>query len=118
MKIILFLVLSLLCVGCTHIRIQGTDIDLSKIAQIKKGETSKDQVVELLGNPTDKSLVPSGQIKWTYVYSYTEVESNFWTDNTYIKSLLKKKIEILFDDDIVSDIITLETLPNKRAMNK
>ncbi len=67
--IALIVVVSIL--GCT--RSYGTKIDTEKLATIKKGETTKTQVVSLLGPPNQKSMMDNKEI---YQYQYISVTHN------------------------------------------
>jgi outer membrane protein assembly factor BamE (lipoprotein component of BamABCDE complex) len=67
--IALLVVVSIL--GCS--RSYGTKIDSEKLLTIKNGETTKAQVVSLLGQPNQKSMMDNKEI---YQYMYTSISHN------------------------------------------
>jgi outer membrane protein assembly factor BamE (lipoprotein component of BamABCDE complex) len=60
----LFLTAALLS-GCAS---SGHELDQTKVAQIKKGVTTKAQVHELLGKPEQVAVSDSGDETWIYTY--------------------------------------------------
>jgi outer membrane protein assembly factor BamE (lipoprotein component of BamABCDE complex) len=42
--------------------------DQSRVAQIQKGATTKDNIIELFGEPVVKDLPAKGDETWTYTY--------------------------------------------------
>lgn len=66
------LVLLTPAVGC-HQRTMGTKVDADSLAKIKKGESTKEQVLALLG-PPDQALNQDG-IE-TYAYMYTSAQTS------------------------------------------
>jgi len=82
-----------------------TDFDDSIVGQIKRGETTKAQVIGLLGTPTGQFTYPSTVVKMpdhhAYHYSYSR------TDKPPLGGPLKtiiKELAIAFDSrDIVTD---------------
>jgi outer membrane protein assembly factor BamE (lipoprotein component of BamABCDE complex) len=68
MKKILVLACFMLMAGCTTVvRTQGTQIDREKVLGLKAGETTKQEILDTFGAPTDTS-VESGDEKLTYVF--------------------------------------------------
>jgi outer membrane protein assembly factor BamE (lipoprotein component of BamABCDE complex) len=45
-----------------------TTFDQSRVEQIKKGSTTKDNIIALFGEPGVKELPAKGDEKWTYTY--------------------------------------------------
>jgi hypothetical protein len=81
-----------------------TDFDESIIGQIKRGETTKDQVIRLLGTPTGQFIYPSTVVSMpdqhAYHYSYSR------TDKAPLGGSLKttiKELAITFDN---RDVVT------------
>lgn len=52
--------------GCATV---GRKIDPSNFEKIKKGETTKDEVVSLLGSPDHLTISGNGNTAMTYIYS-------------------------------------------------
>lgn len=52
----------------------GRKIDAAKIEQVKKGTTTKAQVLDLFGKPTGKSTGAGGE-RWTYEYGHVSMFS-------------------------------------------
>ena len=67
MKPILFLLATaLLITGCASV---GHKLDESKVDQIKKGVTTRDQVVQLVGSPNQITRDGFGRVIFQYIYS-------------------------------------------------
>jgi len=62
---IMLLTLAVALAGCAS---SGHELDQSKVAQIKRGETTKAQVREWLGKPEQIAVDDSGVETWTYIY--------------------------------------------------
>lgn len=59
----------MLLAGCTTVvRTQGTQIDRDKVMGIKAGETTRQEVLDTFGAPTDISVEGGGEEKLTYVF--------------------------------------------------
>ncbi|MBX4210629.1 outer membrane protein assembly factor BamE [Candidatus Parcubacteria bacterium] len=56
-----------LCVGCASE--QGARVDSNKVSQIKKGVTTKDEVVQMLGDPVSVSMLPGGGRMMLYMHN-------------------------------------------------
>lgn len=65
-KIVFPLLLAMALAGCSSV---GTPIPKDKIAQIRLGLTTEPDLLLLFGNPSTKTLDPSGNIVLTWVYS-------------------------------------------------
>ena len=66
MKIALVAVLAIAIAGCSSV---GTPIAQEKVNQIKLGLTTEPDLLLLFGNPSRKTIDPSGTIVLTWVYS-------------------------------------------------
>ncbi len=69
------IVLALMLCGCASV---GRKLDANQVDQIKKGETTKEQVAQLVGNPDQATKDSDGVTTWLYTYSRaTAKASNF-----------------------------------------
>jgi outer membrane protein assembly factor BamE (lipoprotein component of BamABCDE complex) len=66
MKTIIILTAAVLLCGCASV---GHKLDESKIDQIKKGVTTRDQVVQLVGSPDQITRDGFGRVTFQYIYS-------------------------------------------------
>ena len=67
-----FLVLFLAALaGCGTTKTTGRDFDTSKIHDIKKGVTTSDELVHLLGQPLSKSVESANVAVWEYSWKKT-----------------------------------------------
>lgn len=64
-KMILVLSVSLFLAGCVY---TGTNFDESKLANVQKGVTTKQEVVSYFGNPSTTTVDSDGNelLMWTY----------------------------------------------------
>ena len=46
----------------------GRDFNSSAVSQIVKGETTKDDIVRMFGEPFSKTVISENEEKWMYVY--------------------------------------------------
>jgi outer membrane protein assembly factor BamE (lipoprotein component of BamABCDE complex) len=68
----LYLVLLLaVAAGCASV---GRKIDQSKVDQIKKGETTRDQVLKSLGSPDQITKTGDGNVTFLYLYSHASAK--------------------------------------------
>jgi hypothetical protein len=83
-----------------------TDFDETKITQIKKGETTKDQVIALIGQPTGTYIFPLVQRKdengLVYLYSQTRVEPIPFAPK--IKQYRKVLVVSVGENGVVTDV--------------
>jgi len=85
--------------------VRGKDFDAQKRDQLIKGQTTKDNVLAIYGNPQDKGMYQG--VNETWVYFYLEGQANV---NAAAKSVSGteriKKLVILFDqDDVVKNFV-------------
>lgn len=66
--------LSILIVGCAS---TGNNFDEGKVAQIKKGETTELDLIQLFGQPQSRSMNSEGQsiLTWSYTESRVKGET-------------------------------------------
>lgn len=84
--------LAMLAAGCSPtVRTHGHRLDEAALAQIEPGNTSREQVVQLLGSPS--SLSTFDDSAWYYVSQRTETLS-FYQDNVVDQNV----VTITFDD--------------------
>lgn len=64
-KMIFTLIGSLLLAGCVY---TGTNFDESKLANVQKGQTTKQEVISYFGEPSSTSVDSEGNelLMWTY----------------------------------------------------
>ena len=114
-KAIYVLAVSFLFTACatTTVRKLGTDFDITKCDSIVKGKSTKQDIVQLLGEPFNKKLEASGAEKWIYLYRTTTIISKpsqpFQPQASSEEGTVnEKKLEIIFDQDIVKNYVTSE----------
>lgn len=66
MRLILATVLFVTCLGCATV---GKEVQSDKIDKIKKGVTTEQEVIELLGNPQTKTMGSDGKVLMLYQYA-------------------------------------------------
>ena len=64
-KILCILTAVALLSGCASV---GRKLDQSKVDQIKKGETTRDQVIQLIGSPDQITRTGDGVVVFQYMY--------------------------------------------------
>ena len=73
----LLLGLSISLFGCVSQDIEsGTKISHDKVAQIKKGVTTRAEVEQLLGPPANVTIMPEGKRQLTYSYMSTKTDAH------------------------------------------
>jgi len=98
MKYILFVLTSLLLIGCATV---GTPIKNEQLIKLEEGKTTQEEVIRVMGEPVDKTIIETGEEKWTYVYMRTKPTwSTFVPYVNMVESGANtntQKLEILFD---------------------
>jgi len=92
----------LLLISCSStVDYRGKMPEPEKIAEIKIGQQSEEDVIALIGSPTSTSLY--GPKKWYYIYKKT-AKTSFFDPST-----LEEKIVIVSfnDQGIVSDVVQM-----------
>jgi outer membrane protein assembly factor BamE (lipoprotein component of BamABCDE complex) len=90
----------------------GVDFDKTKAASIVKGQTTKQDIVQLLGQPFDKELDVSGLEKWVYLHRVTTITSKppiFGPQAGEEGTVKESKLEIVFEQDTVKNFVTSES---------
>ncbi len=87
----------------------GNKIDPGKVALIKKGVTTKDQIEQMFGPPMNVSLAPDGKRIMTYMYVGTQGTQStlilpvYVSENNNSTTQTEQLQVILSKDDIVDD---------------
>ena len=73
-QLVLAALVASILAGCASV---GQNFDESKISQIKKGETTEADLIQMLGQPQSRTLNSEGQsiLTWTYTESKVKGES-------------------------------------------
>jgi len=96
-------------IGCAQITV-GMDFDKTKVEQIVKGKSSKEEVVKILGEPVEKETEARVE-RWIYVNRVTSAAPKpEWIRLSYQGEVKEKKLVILFDQDTVKDVLFYETI--------
>ena len=98
--------MSLICValiGCaTRTTTTGREFDASKIGDIKKGVTTTEELVALLGQPFSKSVKSEDEVIWYYTrVKATSTTSLGWNSPNIKTEGQKKKLDVLIKNGIV-----------------
>lgn len=73
-KILGSLMVGLIIAGCAS---TGQNFDESKVSQIKKGQTTEAELVQMFGQPTNRAISSEGttMLTWMYIESRVKGES-------------------------------------------
>jgi outer membrane protein assembly factor BamE (lipoprotein component of BamABCDE complex) len=108
MRKLLCIIIGLALVGCVSV---GRKLDQSKVEQIKKGETSRAQVLQLVGSPEQIMRYGNGQTTFSYHFiRATPKASNFIPIAGAFAGGAKVQNEMLMvtfgTNGIVSDVVS------------
>lgn len=97
-------------VGCaTRITTVGSEFDSSKISSIKKGATTSDELVELLGQPFSKSVHSEDGVIWLYTWVKATTKTSMgWISPNISTEGHKKKLEVLIKNGVVVNYVFVE----------
>jgi|LGVF01.1.fsa_nt_gb outer membrane protein assembly factor BamE (lipoprotein component of BamABCDE complex) len=97
----IFVVLS----GCaTSSYSTGRDFDSSSVNQIIKGETTKADLLQMLGQPFSKTVISENEEKWIYMYSSGTAKAQSYFFTMKVESTGQQKmLDILLRDGIVTN---------------
>ena len=97
----IFFVLS----GCaTSSYSTGRDFDSSSVNQIIKGETTKADLLQMLGQPFSKTVISENEEKWIYMYSSGTAKAQSYFFTMKVESTGQQKmLDILLRDGIVTN---------------
>ncbi len=113
-SLILFLGLLLGCSPVITLTL-GRDIDPGMVKAIRKGETTREDLLRLFGPPAEKGLTESGLERWRWRYERVERVREgvaiFTGPDERIKAM-KKTLEVILEGERVRHFIFYErTLP-------
>lgn len=87
---------------------RGADIDPLRLAQVRRGVSTKADVLSVLGVPSRKSVLQEREA-WVYDFSAEENRFSFYLIYTVKqKTILQHSVAILFAEDLVYDYLILE----------
>jgi outer membrane protein assembly factor BamE (lipoprotein component of BamABCDE complex) len=97
----IFFVLS----GCaTSSYSTGRDFDSSSVNQIIKGETTRADLLQMLGQPFSKTVMSENEEKWIYMYSSGTAKAQSYVFTMKVESTGRQKmLDILLRDGIVTN---------------
>ncbi|MCK4828373.1 hypothetical protein KA005_72255 [bacterium] len=97
----IFVVLS----GCaTSSYSTGRDFDSSSVNQIIKGETTRADLLQMLGRPFSKTVMSENEEKWIYMYSSGTAKAQSYFFTMKVESTGRQKmLDILLRDGIVTN---------------
>ena len=97
----IFFVLS----GCaTSSYSTGRDFDSSLVNQIIKGETTRADLLQMLGQPFSKTVMSENEEKWIYMYSSGTAKAQSYVFTMKVESTGRQKmLDILLRDGIVTN---------------
>lgn len=105
MKKVLLILLALSIYGCTTYTTttEGTLIHENMVAEIETGETTKEWIIDLLGEPTKKSMLKDGKEKMVYTYTEKSVPKYFFSTIADESNAIVSKnvLEIIIKDGTV-----------------
>ena len=110
MRKFLLVLLCLSLVGCATI---GKPMKETQLTQLQDGVTTQEEVLKIMGEPSDKTIIDTGEEKWTFIYARTKPT---WSTFVPYVGLLEsgtvtkgQKLEILFD---INKVVKRHTLSN------
>ena len=93
--------------GCAQVTV-GRDFDTSKVGEIVKGKTSREEVLKLFGEPQEKDA-QLGVERWIYVKRVTSAApKSEWLRFAYRGDVQERKLLIIFDQGLVKDMVYSE----------
>ena len=97
----IFFVLS----GCaTSSYSTGRDFDSSSVNQIIKGETTRADLLQMLGQPFSKTVMSENEEKWIYMYYSGTAKAQSYVFTMKVESTSRQKmLDILLRDGIVTN---------------
>jgi hypothetical protein len=98
--------ISLICValiGCTtRTTTTGREFDASKLGDIKKGVTTSDELVGLLGKPFSKSVKSEEEVIWYYSWVKATSTARMGWSTPHVKTDgYKKNLEVLIKNGVI-----------------
>lgn len=103
----LYFIWILLLVGCAQITV-GKDFDQTKLDQVVKGKTSKEEVLRIFGEPMEKDA-EMGIERWVYVSRVTSAAPKpEWLRISYRGNVQERRLLVVFDHGLVKDVVFSE----------
>lgn len=91
--------------GCGPMTSEGRRVDTAKMREIFKGETTREGVIEKLGQPAKAEKMPTGEEKLIYYYK-SEAYHHWWT----LTKIYNQSLEVILKDGVVQNYVyTRET---------
>jgi hypothetical protein len=96
-------VIAVALVGCASKTItSGREFDVAKIGEIKKGITTSDELIGLLGQPLTKSVQSADVVVWNYTWKKGTATTNQGSDGPVVTSQGEKKtLDVLIQNGVV-----------------
>jgi len=66
MKTVLLLAICLVICGCATV---GNPMKAEQLTQLQDGVTTQAEVLKIMGEASDKTIIDTGEEKWTYIYT-------------------------------------------------
>lgn len=116
MKPLFMPVVFILCIffvgGCSTGTVGGKKFDMSRASEIKKGVTTKTDILAMLGEPNSKSQSSYGE-SWNYFYSESRASSltafkAAWGGRAKV-DMASQNLTIMFNGDVVQDYFANES---------
>ena len=112
----------LLCLGLFGCATIGKPMKETQLNQLQDGVTTQEEVLRVMGEPFDKTIIDTGEEKWTYVYSRTK--PTWITFVPYFNMIESggvtkgQKLEILFDEKkiVKKHTVSKSTTPVKTGI--
>ena len=90
--------------GCATMT-EGRRVDTAKMRELLKGETTREGVIEKLGQPAKVEKMPTGEEKLIYFYK-SEGYNHWWT----LSRIYNQRLEVILKDGVVQNYVyTRET---------
>lgn len=110
---------AILMAGCATARHSvGRDFSVETVKQIKKGETTSEELKSILGEPYSKSVTSETEEKWIYMYIYSVAHVR----GVFVPSVkttgIQKNLDILIKDGTVVNYAYTEGQPGSMTVNR
>jgi outer membrane protein assembly factor BamE (lipoprotein component of BamABCDE complex) len=116
MRKLILLLICFILVGCATV---GKPMKAEQLTQLQDGITTQEEVLKIMGEPFDKTIIDTGEEKWSFIYSRSKAT---WSSFIPYVGLLEsgavtkgQKLEILFDSD---KIVKKHTVSNSTTKTK
>jgi hypothetical protein len=105
LKYVLISVIAVALVGCASKTItSGREFDVARIGEIKKGTTTSDELIGLLGQPLTKSAQSANVVVWNYTWKKGTATTAQGSDGPVVTSQGDKKtLDVLIQNGVVEN---------------